>query len=352
MLGIVLVLAACGSGEEAGSPGQESPSNNQGAENGNESAVDENYYEGKTIELVVGYNPGGGVDLAGRVVANHLGKHIPGNPDIMVVNLAGGAGITSANVLYNETEPDGLTIGTPSRGNWLSSAIMGDPAVNYKLEDYGWIGSVGEPPIVMVVADDSGIKSFDDLMAAPKESVIFGSFRKNDQVYVVPYLLSKYAPAIKPVTGYDGSGETLLALERGEIQGAFLPYDAIMARLGSQIEEGKYHLIAIRGEYEEFTDSGMTNIYDVLSEEDAQLVDFIAAPVGIPMVTPPGTDPQIVNILREAYAKLADDEEFLAEAAKQNVYINIIEGEELEQIVNTLINTPGEIIEQARQFNE
>ncbi|WP_102348819.1 tripartite tricarboxylate transporter substrate-binding protein [Bacillus sp. Marseille-P3661] len=353
-LTFLVMMAACGGTENATS--SENSSNQESANTESESGTSNEEgsketagftYEGETITMIIGYAPGGGTDTEGRIVAKHLPKYLPGNPKIIVKNLPGGGGISAANVMFNDTKPDGLTIALPGRANWVSSDVLNQESVNYDLNEFEWIGNSGSGDMVLVVSGKSGLESIDDLKAAPKDSVLFGSWTKTGAPYVIPYLLNKeLAPAVKPVTGYDGAGGVLLAMERGEVQGAVIAHAAITE---ADLESGKLKILATSGSVD--VGPNVPKIEDFLSEEQVQILNLTAAPgLGVPMVAPPNTDPEIVNILRTAYMEMMKDPEFLEENKAQSILLYPKNGEELAEMIKGYTETPENVIAEVQKI--
>ncbi len=185
------------------------------------------YYEGKTITLIVGSRPGGGVDLNGRTMARFLSKYIPGNPRIIVKNFPGGRGFAACNMLYRMGKTDGLTLSACGR-SWPVEQVLGNPATKFDATKFEYIGSFGDDDRVFFVRSDTGIKSLDYLKTTEK-TVIIGASRRSTSGYLAPELLRRdLGLNIKVVPGYGGGTPgRLLAMERGEIQGNYNAYQSL-----------------------------------------------------------------------------------------------------------------------------
>lgn len=304
-------------------------------------AQDTPFYEGKQITMIIGYNPGGGTDLLGRIYARHLPRYIEGNPSVVIRNLEGGGGIAAANVVYNDTRPDGLTFALPGRSNYINGPVLGFPSILYDLEEFEWIGAFGDEYNMIVTTDDSGIRTFDDLVNA-EDRIVFGA-TQNNQSYVVPSVLQQeVAPNIHVVTGYSGTLDLVLALERREIQAAHLPWAATLAAIGPQIEAGEYHIIAYR---DGPPTEGIVEIRDVVSPEAYELVSFIAPKVGPTLLAPPNTDPVALQILRDAFMDVVQDPEFIAETEAANLIIAPMDWEETTEFIKANLATSQETID-------
>lgn len=304
-------------------------------------AQDAPFYEGKTVTMIIGYNPGGGTDVLGRIFVRHLSNAIEGNPTIVIRNLDGGGGIAAANVLYNDTPPDGLTFGLPGRSNYINSPVLGDPSVHYNLEEFEWIGAFGDDYNVLIVPADGRITSFDDLVNA-NDRVLFGAWSMSNQAYIIPTLLQSVAPNIHVVTGYGGAGDVILALERREIHAAVLPNGTVRASLGPQLETGEYLIIAQR---DGTPTEGVVQMEDVIAPEDYQLVSFVAPAVGPTLLAPPNMNPEALQILRDGFTKVVQSPEFIAEVGAADQSLSPMNWEETTEFILTNLATSRETLE-------
>ena len=174
------------------------------------------FYEGKTIQLLVASGPGATTDISARLVARYLGKHMPGNPGIVVQNMSGGGGLVAANYLFNVAKPDGLTIAAISRANYIEQ-MVGRPEVKADFRKFGWIGSFNKSPMMAACRSDTEYKSIAAIRAA-KTPPRFGQSGTGSISYVFANLMEKILDVkIKNVTGFKSGRDTDLGLERGEI---------------------------------------------------------------------------------------------------------------------------------------
>ena len=183
-------------------------------------AFSQDFYKGKTIMMYSGYIAGG-VDNETQLAARFLGKHIPGNPNITSTGMPGANGIVLANYLYNIAKPDGLTIGIPGRGGYILAAITGDKSVKYDLSKFNYFGSSGANNYILWLRKGLNIRSVDELLKA-KQPIVIGGLGATTATVIVPMILAKYkALPLRVVPGYPGTNETIVAIERGEIDGVF-----------------------------------------------------------------------------------------------------------------------------------
>ena len=344
---MLFIITACGGDKDVAAPAV--PISGEPVQSPQEETQTP-FYENKTITFIIGYNPGGGTDLLGRIYAKHLPKHIPGEPNIVIQNLPGGGGIAAANVVFNNTAPDGFTFALPGRSNYINAPVLNDPAVNFQLDEFEWIGSFGDDYNVLIISNSLGIETFDELTQAPENSILFGGWSRTNQAYIIPNVLKEegIVPAVRTVTGYDGAGEVILALERGEVHAAVLPNSTTLASLSAEIQSGKYRILAERGG----GTPGIVQIEDVVSPQGLELISFVAPIVGPTMLAPPGTNPEALEILREGFLKTVVDPELLADFEAQDISLTPLDAKEtLEFMINNL-NTSAETLERFNALTE
>jgi tripartite-type tricarboxylate transporter receptor subunit TctC len=176
----------------------------------------EDFYRGRTLNLVVGYSVGGGYDIHGRLLARHLGKHIPGNPGIIVQNMPGGGSLRSANFLYNAAPKDGSTIGIFSRGMAMEP-LIGASNTQYDARKFTWLGSITNETSVCATSSMSKVRIWDDLLATP--FTVAGEGSGSDPDIFATMIKNVFGAKLRLVAGYPGSAEMTLAIERGEVDG-------------------------------------------------------------------------------------------------------------------------------------
>src|SRR5215813_7186116 len=191
-------------------------------------ALAADFYQGKTLTVIVGYAPGGGVDASARAITRHLGRFIPGRPNIVVQNMEGAAGIVSVNHLDRRVAPDGLTLAVPGR-SWYIEAIVKRPGISFDPTRLTYIGSPGAVSAAALVHARTGLTSYAALKAAAKP-VTFGALGATTPTAMSPALLADNGAAVRVVLGYVSTARLLLALEQGEIDGTFTVGNALAAR--------------------------------------------------------------------------------------------------------------------------
>src|SRR3954463_9211646 len=226
------------------------------------------FYEGKTLTVIVGYAPGGGVDASARAMTRHLGRFIPGQPNVVVQNMEGAAGIVSVNHLNRRAAPDGLTFAIPGR-SWFIEAIVKRPGITFDPVKLTYIGSPGAVSAAAFIRTSTGIKTFDELKASPK-TVTFGALGSTTPTAMAPALLAANGAPIKVVLGYVSTARVLLALEQGEIDGSFTVGNALASRTDLF---GKVVPIVQTGT----TRGNVPHLRDVVRESHRPIVDLVMA---------------------------------------------------------------------------
>lgn len=299
------------------------------------------FYEGKTVTIVVGYPPGGGYDRVARVVANHLSKHIPGRPVVVVQNMPGANSIIAANHLYNIARPDGLTIGTFNRNLPLGQLIRAE-GVKFDMTKFAWIGSASSEVTVLTIRSDLPYNSFEDLRKA-KEPVIIGATGPGASTHDFPLLLKEYLGAnLKVLSGYKSSSEIMLAIERKEVDGRAGSYASVKPWVDRGVVKP---LIRTRA-----TEPGIEQLPVDEELAPSKLAKAVFALrsipelIGRPYVAPPGTPDELVQTLREAFARLARDPEAVEEAKKLKFSLEYVPGDQAARIVREIFEQPEEVV--------
>jgi tripartite-type tricarboxylate transporter receptor subunit TctC len=315
-----------------------------------------NFYQGKTITMVVSSTTGGGYDLWARVMARHIVKYIPGSPSIVVQNMPGAGNIIGANYVYGIAKPDGLTLGAVNPALYFDQ-LVGRSEVKFDWAKFNWIGSPEKNDIVYYMRADAPFKTVEDLRSA-KEPAKCGSTGTGSTGHYIPRLLEETL-GIKThiVSGYPGASDIELAIERGEV----FCWSPLLATYFGREPYRRWHK---SGYVRVMIQTGVkrdTRLKDTptltelmqqykTAEAGRRLAKVIltAATLGRPIGTTPGTPADRVKILRDAYAKAIADPELLAEAAKQGWEVDPTKGEELQALSKEVITQPREIIERMK----
>jgi len=304
------------------------------------------FYEGKVLKMLVGFTPGGGYDRMTRLLAKHLPKHIPGKPRILVENMEGASSIIASNYLYNIVKPDGLTIGTFNRALPFAQVIKLE-GVKFDITKFAWIGSSAVEGTVFTLRSDLPYKTVDDLRKA-KSPINMGCSGAGTLDYQFSLLAKEFLGLNMKMIIYVSSNECMLAVERKEADGRSGSYSS----LRPFIERGVVRPI-FRGRVPEKGIEQLPVNEDLTTDKMGKtiLAMFSSADlIGRPYVAPPGTPPEALKILREAFAKVATDPEAKKDAAKNMMELDYIPGEEIMKTVQNVLNQPPEVIKEFSKY--
>jgi tripartite-type tricarboxylate transporter receptor subunit TctC len=289
------------------------------------------FYRGKTLTMVVGFAPGGGVDTQARTIARHLVRFIPGQPNVIVQSMEGAAGAVAANFL-NRAAPDGLTISTPGR-SWFVEGVVRGASIGFDPTRFTYIGSAGGSSSVAYVRAATGIRTLDDLKTA-RQTVTFGSLASTTPTAMVPLMLAGLGMPVRVVLGYVSTARVLVALEQGEIDAVFTVADSFARR---QDLIAKAIIVPILQSKPGLPDLPL--LRDVLPPRDRPLLTLVMGTdsFGLPLVGPPGIAPELTEILRKAFIDMVADKDYQADAAKADLPVGApLDGAQLAVMINDL----------------
>ena len=310
------------------------------------------FYKDKTLTFIVGYSPGGTYDQYTRLIARHSGRHLPGNPSRIVENMTGAGGIIAANHLYNRVKPDGLTIGA-----WASPLIlqhiMGNEATKFDGRKVGWVGIPGPYDTACHFNRESGILTMDDWLAA-KRPMKIGSIGPGTSLSDVPKLLKAALNLpLEVVEGYKGGAEARLAVESGEVDGLCASWQATKVTWRSQMQAGKIHVVlqATLKPHPELKNVPLAINY--AKTDEARTLLRVADNVHVyqfPYSVPPGTPPERLQLLQQAFVKTLRDPDLLAEAKKADLEIEPIDGATTAKTFAGLYELPPPLIAKLKEL--
>jgi tripartite-type tricarboxylate transporter receptor subunit TctC len=289
------------------------------------------FYRGKTLTMVVGFAPGGGVDTQARTIARHLVRFIPGQPNVIVQNMEGAAGAVAANFL-NRAAPDGLTISTPGR-SWFVEGVVRGASIGFDPTRFTYIGSAGGSNSVAYVRASTGIRALDDLKTS-RQTVTFGSLASTTPTAMVPLMLAGLGMPVRVVLGYVSTARVLVALEQGEIDAVFTVADSFARR---QDLIAKAIIVPILQSKPGLPDLPL--LRDVLPPRDRPLLTLVMGTdsFGLPLVGPPGIPPELTEILRKAFIDMVADKDYQADAEKADLPVGApLDGAQLAAMINDL----------------
>jgi tripartite-type tricarboxylate transporter receptor subunit TctC len=308
----------------------------------------EEFYKGKNVDLVIGYPPGGSNDTWGRLLARHIGKHIPGKPTIVPKNMPGAGSFLAANAVFNVSPKDGSVIGIAAPTAPLDERL-GTPGVRFKAAEFNWIGRVDSLVNMVFMWKTSPVKSIADALKTPATLSATGV---GSTVYVYPNVMNRVlGTKFKLVLGYKGSGEAMLAVERGEAEGHSTSWVALKVAHPDWIRDKNVTILvqfAVK-RHPEMPDVPTVVELATNDEQRAILSTVVnAAEIGSAFFTTPGVPADRLNALRRAFDATMKDPEFLAEVERTKLTVNPFTGEELQKLVRSVSDLPPDLIDKVR----
>jgi tripartite-type tricarboxylate transporter receptor subunit TctC len=308
------------------------------------------FYKGKQLTMIIGSAPGGAYDGWARVIAHHMGKHIPGNPTFVPQNMPGAGTLIAANHLYSVAPKDGTVIGGISREAPLAP-LTGTTEARFEALKFTWLGSPTDETVVCVAHKRSGVRSYAELQ---QKELIVGDTGPGTGTFVFPRVLNAVlGTKFKPVTGFPGGAQVFLAIERGEVDGICQSLDAIARRMEQGIKDGTYTLLFQGGAEPHPTIKDVPFALDLAkTDEQKQALTFLFAGLGIgrPFVAPPDIPADRAKALRAAFEATLKDPEFIVEARKQTLDVEAVPGDKVAGILARLYATPRPIIDKVSQI--
>ena len=307
------------------------------------------FYRGRTINVLIGVNVGGGYDFEARLLARFMRAHIPGNPLLVPQNVIGAGGIKMANYLYSIAAQDGTAVGMfPS--TLVAAQAVGTDGVQYDANKFAWLGSITTSPVTLAVWRDSPVRSLDD---ARRQQVVVAASNKGAITYTFPHMLNELlGTKFKIVSGYQGNSTMTVAMERGEVQGVTNSWDGWKSFNPAWVREGKIRvLVQTEPKAKDLPD--IPSVQELArSVSDRQVMALIVSgdALGKPLAASPNVPPERVQALRDAFEATIRDPAFIEAAAAARVEINPISGTALQATVARVLATPKDLAERARMI--
>jgi tripartite-type tricarboxylate transporter receptor subunit TctC len=305
----------------------------------------EEFFRGKRLTVYVGSSSGGGTDLYGRAVARFIGKHIPGQPSVNVINMPGANGLVVANQLYRSLPKDGTAIGTFDRAAAMH-AIWANPAAKFVATELNWIGSTNIDTSTCVTWHTSGIDTLEKFMT---RDVVLGS----TAIYHANLLNTLFGARLKQVRGYPGGNDVVLALERGEVQGRCnWSWSSIISSRPDWVRDKKINVLL------QFADEKHPELPNVplvtelvKTEQQRQMLTLALSSqtMARPFAAPPGVPPERVAALRKAFMDMTNDPQFLAAAKAQQLEVTPVDGERIQKTLADISKIPKDVIRALRE---
>lgn len=310
------------------------------------------FYAGKSVSILVGAGAGGSYDVYARTLANHIGKHIPGAPS-MVVKIAGGVGggVATAIQMEHSAPRDGLTIGIVQQTNVTSQITESDVAGKYDVTRWQWIGNMAPLRNMLGVWHAAPAQTLED---AKRIETIIGATGRNSPTYTVPAALNQLiGTKYKIVLGYNGTADLNLAMERGEIQGRGANWISVVIAAPQYIAEKKFKPLVVDGLTRDPSIPDVPTLLELAKGENEKAAVRLISASGQfarAFFFPPGVPAERVAILRKAFDETMQDKDFLAEAQKLKMEIEPTDGAALDRIARDIIASPPSAVALAKQL--
>jgi tripartite-type tricarboxylate transporter receptor subunit TctC len=305
------------------------------------------FYKGKQMSMIIGIPPGGGYDIYARLVARHMSKHVPGQPSFVPQNMPGGGELTAANYVVNAAPQNGTVIGAVVR-TVPFQPLYGNAAAKFDAMKINWLGSSNQDVGLFVVWHTSSAKTLDDLFK--KEVVVGTNPAGSDTLTYANILKYLFDAKLKIVSGYPGSEDIVLAMQRGEVEAIPNYSTAGLARHADWVADKKVRILVQNGLKKLADYPDVPLITDLVrNDEDRAILELILGQTtfGRPYFMGPKVPADRVAALRAAFMDTMKDPDFLAEAKKQKLDIDPISGTEMQEIISHVYKTPRAVVERA-----
>jgi tripartite-type tricarboxylate transporter receptor subunit TctC len=304
------------------------------------------FYKGRVINMIIGYAPGGGYDLYGRVLAQHMSKHIPGNPKIIPQNMPGAGSLKAANYIFSVGRKDGTVIGTFAR-NMVISQLMGH--AKFDTREFSWIGSVTKDTSLCVSWHTSPIKSWNDVMT--KQFTVGGEGADADPDIFAKLYKNLFGANFRLASGFPGTSNIALGMQRGEVHGLCgLSWSTLKSQHPDWLRDKRVNLLiqAAPVRDPELPDVLMASEL-VKTEEQKQILDFavVSQTIARPIAAPPGIPADRKAALRAAFDATVRDPAFLAEAKRLQLDVRPVNGADVDAMIAELYTTPKDVVAKA-----
>ena len=306
-------------------------------------------YKGKTVSIYIGFAAGGSYDYFGRLVARHLGKHLPGNPTVIAEAMPGAGGFTAANYLYARAARDGTALGIVSQTLAIEEAL-GTPGVQYKASKFNWIGRATSVNEVSFTFHTSNTKTIEDAVARKTTMASTGAGSPSETY--LKLLNSVAATKFKLVGPYPASNDSMLAMERGEVDGAFTSYNTLKVAHQDWLRDKKINILVQYGEHAAELPDVPFAVDLAKTDEDRALMAFYVSSeqIGRAFLAPPEVLPDRVATLRKAYDETMQEPQFLSEIEKSRSEFNPLSGEKLQKLVASASEVSPAVVARIRQI--
>lgn len=312
--------------------------------------TEEFYRRNNQITFLVGSGTGGSHEVWARVIGQHMTRHLPGAPSFVVKNMPGAGGLVMANYLYNEAPKDGTYVGAFS-ATLIATALLGFDYVKYDSRRFGYVGSPELSNQACSVTSGAGVKNAAEAL---QKEIPFAGNGPGSGPSANTALVNRVTGAkFKIIEGYKSSGDTYLAMDRGEVNGYCSRLETLQRNKPDELKAGKILILFTLGPKRLESLNGVPSIYEFIkSDDDKKMFGFIrsSTELGRPIMTPPGLPAERLQALRAAFDATMADPQFLADTNKQKLEVAAKKGAELQEIVDSIYSTPKAVVEQAKDL--
>jgi tripartite-type tricarboxylate transporter receptor subunit TctC len=315
-------------------------------------AADTDFYTGKSIQLLIGFSAGGGYDAYGRLLARHIGRHIPGNPRLVPQNMPGAGSLKAVNYLYNVAPRDGTVLGGFAPGVVVEPLLGRSEGVQFEAPSFTWLGSMSREVSVCAFIKAAGIRSWQDMQT---KAYVIGASGGGAESDVFPNVLRKlFGLPLKIVTGYPGGTEIILAMERHEVDGRCgWSWTSLLSRSKALLDGGKIDLTLQIGLAKDKALPDVPLVMDLTDDalKKAALKLIVSRQtIARPFAAPPGVPAERARLLRTAFDATMLDPEFRDEAARLNLDVDPVGGAEVETLLKEIYASPREVVKLATEL--
>jgi tripartite-type tricarboxylate transporter receptor subunit TctC len=308
------------------------------------------YFAGKTVRMIIGLGPGGGYDLWARMVARHIGKHLPGNPTVIAQNMEGAGSFRAANHMQSVAPRDGTAIALIARDAPLGP-ITGNPGAQFDPTKFSWLGTTTTETNVCLAYRTAAVKNVQDLM---HKELLVGDNGPGTGTGTYPRALNALlGTKFKPVRGYKTSVDVQMAMERGEVEGYCESLESVLGKRPHWISSGTVNVLLQGGAAPHPSLKGVPYVPDLAkNDEDRTAIHFLYAGQGIgrPFFAPPGVQPQVLRMLRDGFNATMKDADFVEEVRRRKLTLAPENGEGLEALIRKIYATPRPIVDRVARI--
>jgi tripartite-type tricarboxylate transporter receptor subunit TctC len=312
----------------------------------------ESFFKGKTVQVIVGYPPGGGFDLYARLLTEYMGKHLPGNPTLILQHMPGADSVKMANYVYGVAPQDGTILGLPIHTLVLNEVLWKDDTGQFKIARFNWIGRLDAIDLTMLAWHTAGIRTIEDVK---RKELIIGSTSVKGTVAMVPTALNRMiGTKFKLVQGYTGTREQMLAVERGEVQGmGNAPWSTLKISNPDWVPDHKAYLLYLIGLKRAPDLPDVPTIVELAPDDESRKVMQLLAStseMGRSFMAGPNVPADRVAVLRKAFDETANDPALREDAAKRQINLNPMSGQQLQTLIGEVTSYPDALYERTREL--